>query len=218
MQIDGRSIAVNAEFARQVAFLSQQLNCSERYLAGVLHNVLTDNPTIGQVKAVELVVIEYHNIRRNLADCLSFIFEAAVVAQKGYGPAVYGRVNEFAKRQLVGGGADGSLAYRVFAELERLSAAIADARRAVTNAVSNTNIPGFQGELNLSVDVDCPVTLEQEEMRLLGMLCYPPVLDRSSASEGRWLALCTTLLAPATLARKNCSRCSSGLTRTRSTT
>lgn len=218
MQIDGRPIAVNAEFARQVAFLAQQLNCSERFLAGVLHTVLTDNPTIGQVQAVELVVIEYHRIRRDLADCLSFIFEAAVVAQKGYGPAVHGRVNEFAKRQLVGGGADGSLAYRVFAELERLGTAIADARRAVTNAVSNTNIPGSQGELNSSITRSVPVTVVQEEMRLWDMLCYPPVLDRSSASEERWLARCTTSLAPATLARKNCSRCLSGSTRIRSMT
>ncbi|KAI5120013.1 hypothetical protein M0805_008474 [Coniferiporia weirii] len=145
VEVDGRALAVNAEFARQVSFISQQLNCSERFLAGILHSVLSDNPTINQIEAVEQAILGYHRVRRELADCLRFVFEAADVAERGHARPVHARLNDFARRQLVGGGNGSSLAYRIFAELNNLGNVIANARMAVTNAVSNTNVPGPQG-------------------------------------------------------------------------
>ncbi|KAH8115108.1 nucleoporin Nup186/Nup192/Nup205 [Phellopilus nigrolimitatus] len=143
--VDGHPLQVNAEFARQVAFISQQLNCSERYCAGFLHSVLTENPTINQIEAVEQAILAFHETRRELADCLRFVFEAADAAEKADALPVHARLNDFVKRQLVGSTSEGSVAYHIFAELNNSGAAIANARAAVTNAVSNTNVPGPQG-------------------------------------------------------------------------
>lgn len=136
---------MNKDFARQVTFLAQQLNCSERFLASVAHAVLADNPTIGEVDAIEQSVLAYHKLRRELADCLRFVFEAADAAEKGYAMSLHVRLKDFAKRQLLGSGAEGTLAYHILMEINSLNGVIANARMAVTNAVSNTTVPSTQG-------------------------------------------------------------------------
>lgn len=143
--MDGRSLAVNPEFTRQVTFLSQHLQCSERYCAGLLHSVLAHNPNFNKEQAVEQAVLEFHQTRRELADCLRFIFEASVSAQDGYASKVQARVNDFAKRHLIGTGGQNFIAYRVFTEISRLDEAIGNARVAVTNAISDTKIPTQPG-------------------------------------------------------------------------
>ncbi|TDL27118.1 hypothetical protein BD410DRAFT_714859 [Rickenella mellea] len=144
IQVNGRPLAVNSDFARQVAFLSQQLNCSERFCAGLLHTVLSENPNIDQVQAVEKSVVEFHHTRRDLADCLRFIFEAASVAQQGHASRLHVQLNEFARRHLITAEGDKSLGNKVFAEIANLGDAITAAKAAVTNAISQTNIPGPQ--------------------------------------------------------------------------
>ncbi|KAI9568233.1 hypothetical protein HD554DRAFT_2172644 [Boletus coccyginus] len=44
ISIDGRSFVVNDDFARQATFLAQPLQCSEKYVAAILHGVMSDNP------------------------------------------------------------------------------------------------------------------------------------------------------------------------------
>lgn len=153
--MDGRPLAVNSEFIRQVTFISQQLNCSERFCSSLLHSVLTENPTIGQVEAAEQTILAYHRVRRDLADCLRFIFESADTAQKGYAQPVHARLNDFAKRQLIGSGGEGSLAHRLFVELDGLGGTIANASSAVTNAVSNTSL----GARFLLPNIDSDLTM-----------------------------------------------------------
>ena len=138
---------MNKDFARQVTFLAQQLNCSERFLASVAHAVLSDNPTISEIDTVEQAVLAYHKLRRELADCLRFVFEAADAAEKGYAMPLHIRLKDFAKRQLLGTAAEGTLAYRIFMEINSMNEVIARARCAVTNAVSNTAVPTIQGVL-----------------------------------------------------------------------
>ena len=114
------------------------------------------------MQAVEQAVLEYHRVRRETADCLRFIFEAADSAQRGFVVNTRIRLNEFAKRYLVDGGGEGSLAARVFTELENLGGAIADARVAVTNAVSNTRLPNTQGHSNcLTIEYKLTVKLQE---------------------------------------------------------
>lgn len=141
MNVDGRPLAVNADFARQVKFIAQQLNCSERFCSGLLHRVLTESPTITEVSAVEQAILEYHRFRREVADCIRFVFEISNEALKGHAPPIFARLNEFVKRYLVG-----QSATRVFAEIVALDGAMVDARTAVTNAISDTNIPANQGK------------------------------------------------------------------------
>ncbi|EJD04791.1 uncharacterized protein FOMMEDRAFT_153883 [Fomitiporia mediterranea MF3/22] len=148
--VDGRSLSVNAEFARHVAFISQQVNCSERFVAAVLHYVLSKNPTIDKVEAVEQSVLAYHQLRRELADCLRFVFETAAKAEEPVALPIHALLNDFVRRQLIETAGHGSITHRIFVEIVNLDTAIAAARIAVTNAVSTTNIPGPQaGNANL---------------------------------------------------------------------
>lgn len=141
IEIDGHPLTVNANFASQVKFIAQLLDCSERHCATLLHSVLSENPTINQVEAVEQSVLAYHRVRRELTDCLQFIFQAVEVAQNGSSIPTYIRINEYAQKQLIGGDKKENLAYKIFAEMDKLGSAIVNAKVAVTNAITNTNLP-----------------------------------------------------------------------------
>ncbi|KAG6379968.1 hypothetical protein JVT61DRAFT_10536 [Boletus reticuloceps] len=47
LKINGRSPDVNADFAQQAIFLAQQLKCSEKYIASILHAIMAVNPQHG---------------------------------------------------------------------------------------------------------------------------------------------------------------------------
>lgn len=143
--INGRSFAVNADFAQQAIFLAQQLKSSEKYIASILHSVMTENPNIGPVGCMEATVVELHQRRRHLVDCLRYIFEAAELAELPDAPRLYKRLDAFARQDLVpptkGPGGDISLALRIFKKLEKLGNTVARAQQAKQGAVSNTVAP-----------------------------------------------------------------------------
>jgi nuclear pore complex protein Nup205 len=149
--VNGRSIAVNADFARQVLFLSQQLDCSERYVAGILHTIMSQNPNINAVSCIEAVIVEFHQRRRHLVDCLRYIFEAAEVAEAADVPMIFERLNTFTQQELIPArcapaGGDVTLASTIFREMENLGNVIAKVQGVKQNAVSNTAAPGDQGQ------------------------------------------------------------------------
>ncbi|KAI0085599.1 nucleoporin Nup186/Nup192/Nup205 [Irpex rosettiformis] len=95
--VNNRPLAVNADFARQVAFVSSQLDVSERYVAGLLQSIISQHPNLtssqqvsGSEKLVEAAIIEFHSKRRKLAECLQYIVEAAVLGQQGVNELVTG--------------------------------------------------------------------------------------------------------------------------------
>ena len=106
---------------------------------------MAENPNLSQEQAVEKAVLEYHRTRRDLAESIRFIFEAVVPAQDGYASSLQARLNEFAKRYLIGSSGKEFIAYRVFAQIDRLGDAIVKARTDVTNAVSDTKLPSQAG-------------------------------------------------------------------------
>ncbi|KAG0707241.1 nucleoporin Nup186/Nup192/Nup205 [Suillus ampliporus] len=154
--INGRSFAVNADFAQQAIFLAQQLKSSEKYIASILHSVMTENPNIGTVGCMEATVVEYHQRRRHLVDCLRYIFEAAELAELPDAPRLFKRLEAFARQELVlpvrGPGGEVSLALRVFKELENLGNAVALAQQAKQCAMSNTVAPSG-GSPTLGYDI-----------------------------------------------------------------
>ncbi|KAG1816317.1 nucleoporin Nup186/Nup192/Nup205 [Suillus subaureus] len=154
--INGRSFAVNADFAQQAIFLAQQLKSSEKYIASILHSVMTENPNIGPVGCIEATVVEFHQRRRHLVDCLRYIFEAAELAELPDAPRLYKRLDAFARQDLVlsakGPGGEVSLALRIFKELENLGNTVARAQQAKQCAVSNTVAPSG-GSPTLGYDI-----------------------------------------------------------------
>ena len=148
--VNGKSAAVNTDFARQAIFLSQQLDCSEKYVAGVLHHVMSDNPNIGPVQCMELTAATFHQRRRDLVDCLRFLLEATEVSELPDAPIVYRRLGTFVKAELLLGPRSGvsepTMARKVFKEIEQLDVLIGKADAARKNAGSNTVVPSGQGE------------------------------------------------------------------------
>lgn len=151
--VNGRSIRVNADFARLTIFLSQQLDCSEQYMAGILYTIMAENPNISPVSCVENAIAEFHERRRHLADSLRFLFEAAE-ASRSTDSEMYQRLDTFVRTELVQPqhvqGGEISMAYRIFKEIEDLGEVITRAYTARQNAGSNTVAPGGQGSSSWS--------------------------------------------------------------------
>jgi nuclear pore complex protein Nup205 len=121
----GRSLAINADFARQVIFLSQQFDCSERYVAEILHTIMSQNPNVSTVDCIEAVIVEFHQRRRHLVDCLRYIFEAAELAEAAEVPRIFKLLDAFTRQKLIPAvhapaGGDVSLAFTIFQEIENL--------------------------------------------------------------------------------------------------
>jgi nuclear pore complex protein Nup205 len=144
--VNGKPLAVNADFARQVIFLSQHLDCSERYLAGLLHSIMAENPNISAANSIEAAIVEFHQRRRHLVDCLRYSLEAAELGATDDSPSLHKRLYRFVRVELIlNGGKDFTFAPRVFAEIDRLENTITKAQRDKQNAVSNTTAPSAQG-------------------------------------------------------------------------
>ncbi|KAF8130340.1 nucleoporin Nup186/Nup192/Nup205 [Boletus edulis] len=135
--INGRSLAINADFAQQVIFLAQQLKCSEKYIASILHTIMAVNPNMGPSFISDV---------RHLVDCLRYLFEAAALAQLPDAPRLYLRLEAFVRQELVPASKpDASLASRIFNEIESIGTAVTQAQIARQNAQSNTIPPSGPG-------------------------------------------------------------------------
>ncbi|KAF8130088.1 hypothetical protein K438DRAFT_2134939 [Mycena galopus ATCC 62051] len=145
--LNGRPAAVNTDFARQVIFLSQQLETSERYVAGLLHSVTAQNPNIQAINCIELTIAEFHQRRRHLTDCLGYIFEAAEAADLSDKSSIFYRIWQFVDKDLVlraaGGGI--TLAQHIVREIQSLGNLVARADAARKGARTSTVPPSVQG-------------------------------------------------------------------------
>jgi nuclear pore complex protein Nup205 len=151
--LHGRELAVNADFAQQVLFLAQQLACSEKYIASILHAIMAEHPNISPASSLEATVAEFHQRRRHLVDCLRYLCDAAELAHRPDAPRLHLRLEAFVRQELVPATrSEGSFALRIFSEIDSLGAAVAQAHTARQHAQSNT-VPGAQ-----SLPRPCPAT------------------------------------------------------------
>ncbi|KAH9477078.1 Nuclear pore complex protein Nup205 [Psilocybe cubensis] len=154
--INGKATAINAEFARQAIFLSQQLDCSEKYIASILHHVTSQNPNIGAVNCMELTIANYHQRRRELVDSLRFLLEATEAAELPDAPVTYKRIASYVRDLLPGqksGTTQVSMGMKIFKEIELLDGIIEKADLARKNAGSNTVAPNGQQNPSLGFDI-----------------------------------------------------------------
>ncbi|EPQ55766.1 hypothetical protein GLOTRDRAFT_115998 [Gloeophyllum trabeum ATCC 11539] len=143
--VNGRQLAVNQDFCRQVLFLSEQLDASERYCAELLHAVETESPNLNAVAAVERAILLHHRRRRDLGECLRLIFEACEVADIQGSPRIYSAIRAFAREYVLPPRPDAKhddlgLTHRIFNTLEALGTELAKAHNARQTATSNTVI------------------------------------------------------------------------------
>ncbi|KAH9948497.1 nucleoporin Nup186/Nup192/Nup205 [Amylocystis lapponica] len=151
--VNGRPLAVNADFARQAIFISQQLDCSERYVASLLQEVMAENPNMSQEQYIEAAILEFHLRRRQIAECLRYIFEASELAEARDSPQLYVQLDLFVRQQLLSppGGRGMSLAFKVFQEAHNLGNVLAKAQAARQNARSNTIVQGNNAALGSDI-------------------------------------------------------------------
>lgn len=149
--IDGRRVGVNADFARQVVFLSEQLECSERYIASLLQSVMAENPNVTPVSCIEVTVAQFHQRRRHLVDSLRYLLEAADAAEKTDVGSTIRRLEQFVRFEVVDLGSTrhgDSLATKILKEVERIDVQLTRALTARKNAMSNSTAPSTQGLLH----------------------------------------------------------------------
>ncbi|PCH43029.1 hypothetical protein WOLCODRAFT_121398 [Wolfiporia cocos MD-104 SS10] len=155
IQMHGRSVVVNPDFARQTIFISQQLDCSERYVAEILRDVMTDDPHLTPERAIESAILEFHRRRRDMADCLRYMLEAADAGQISCPTKLFSDVGDFVRQDLLDGSAGSlTLPERLFQELYKLGDALGKAQTARQNARSDTVAPSAQSQApSLGADV-----------------------------------------------------------------
>ena len=148
--VDGQQMSVNNDFATQVIYLARVLSCSERYVAGLMQYVISNNPNFSPVNILEEVVLEHHRRRRDLADSIRFLLEAAELAGTPGATALHARLDLFVQQQLIppkeGTNAvtfwEKGLGWKVLLEIEALEQAISQAQLAKQNAGSSTTLQG----------------------------------------------------------------------------
>ena len=149
--VDGRQMSVNNDFATQVIYLARVLSCSERYIAGLMQYVISNNPNFSPVNILEEVVLEHHRRRRDLVDCIRFLLDSADMVGSPGATALQARLELFVTKQLIPSkeGVDGvafgekGLGWKVLLEIEALDHTIAQALAAKQNAGSNTTLQGL---------------------------------------------------------------------------
>ncbi|KAF8622638.1 hypothetical protein AX15_006886 [Amanita polypyramis BW_CC] len=190
--VDGRRIGINAESARQILFLSEQLECSERYIASLLQSVMAENPNVSPVNCIEVTVAQFHQRRRHLVDSLRYLLEAADAAERTETSASVQRLQHFVRFELVDGDSDKGgpyLATKLFKEMERVDSQLARTLTVRRNAVSNTTSPSAQAPGALGYDVltaRCE-SLKYERRNLAMCICVVARMGYLVPSEFRLL-------------------------------
>ncbi|KAI0297000.1 nucleoporin Nup186/Nup192/Nup205 [Multifurca ochricompacta] len=175
--VGGRTISVNNDFATQVIYISQVLSCSQRYVAGLMQSVISNNPNFTPVNILEEVVLEHHRRRRDLVDCIRFLLEAAEMASSPGTTPLYARLNLFVLQQFIQpNGADvvvfgqKGLAWKVWLETETLDRTISQAQASKQNAGSSTTLQGTNINLGSDTHSVRVESLTQERFALATIL------------------------------------------------
>jgi nuclear pore complex protein Nup205 len=135
-------MAVNADFARQAVFVAQQLECSERYAAGLLHTVLVQNPNVSPIDSIEYTLLEYHTYRRRFVDCLRYLFQAVFLSLTDDSNPFYHQLANYVRHQLIPPNPTTRtyLTAKILAHIQSLDQKLLKIQNAVQNAGSNTQI------------------------------------------------------------------------------
>jgi len=135
-------MAVNSDFATQAVFVAQQLECSERYAAGLLHTVLVQNPNGSPIDSIEYTLLEYHAYRRRFVDCLRYLFQAVFLSLTDDSNPLYHQLANYVRHQLIppSSTTKAHLTAKILAHIQSLDQKLSKIQTSVQNAGSNTQI------------------------------------------------------------------------------
>lgn len=145
--IENRQVAINPEFAKQVLFLSQHFECSERYIATLLDEVVKEHPGIDSVTSIELTVELFHLRRRHLVDSLRCLVDATKAVDSSINNQVYVRLTRYFVTELLPASSGSlTLVKRIWKQIEQLNVLVAQADSSRRGAATNTVVPVGQGQ------------------------------------------------------------------------
>lgn len=101
------------------------------------------NPNLSQEQLIEATVLEFYLRRRQLAECLRYIFEAAEFSESEDAPQLYEQLHGFITGQILAGG--DRFPRRLFTEIDKLEDVISRVQVERQNARNNTAAPSQQG-------------------------------------------------------------------------
>lgn len=145
--IRGRSTAVNADFARQASFVAQKLNVSDLHIAEVMYGVTHTYPNLPPETLIERTVVAFHKRRRDIAECLRYIFFAAEQSSNPDAPQLFKRLDTFLRQHLLPPTKPQELplASKLFREIEALEGVLNSTLNARQCAGSDTIAPPNPG-------------------------------------------------------------------------
>ena len=103
---------------------------------------MVSTPNVTGDKAIEATILEFHLRRRQVTDCLRYLFEATLVAHSSEAPYLYEQIQVFVKQHIL---ARKDLSRSIFAEIQRLGDMVMKVRSALQNARTDTVLQPQQG-------------------------------------------------------------------------
>ncbi|KAG9120729.1 hypothetical protein FRC07_003660, partial [Ceratobasidium sp. 392] len=174
--IGGQQKTYNNDFVQEALFLAAQLDCSERYAAGILEQVLSGYPNDDPVASAVKVVDQFHACRRHALDTLRLVLESAM-GMHPVNAEVQTRLTDYAVALVettteLGGSRRGTLAVKILQQINKSRVLLQQQQNNQRNADSNTvigtnNIHKFGSDIYAAC-----VTSFQDERQLLGYLLF----------------------------------------------
>ncbi|CAE6449212.1 unnamed protein product [Rhizoctonia solani] len=171
--ISGIQKTYNNDFVQVALFLAQQLDCSERHVAGILDHVLSDDPVESALRAVQ----QFYENRQNVLSTLQLILDSAM-GMNIVEPSMRTRLVDY----VIGLASSGTLAEKILKQIDTSGALMQKQISNQRNAGSTTAIgTGFSSDLYAQV-----VSALQSERQQLGSLLF--VLAGSGELRGSEIA------------------------------
>ncbi|CAE6442649.1 unnamed protein product [Rhizoctonia solani] len=171
--ISGVQKTYNNDFVQVALFLAQQLDCSERHVAGILDHVLSDDPVDSALRAVQ----QFYENRQHVLATLQLILDSAM-GMNVVEPSMRARLVDY----VIGLASSGTLAEKILRQIDTSGVLVQRQMTNQRNAGSTTSIgTGFSSDLYSQV-----VSALQSERQQLGNLLF--VLAGSGELRGSEIA------------------------------
>jgi nuclear pore complex protein Nup205 len=132
--ISGIQKTYNNDFVQVALFLAQQLDCSERHVAGILDHVLSDDPVESALRAVQ----QFYENRQNVLSTLQLILDSAM-GMNIVEPSMRTRLVDY----VIGLASSGTLAEKILKQIDTSGALMQKQINNQRNAGSTTAIGMF---------------------------------------------------------------------------
>ncbi|KAF8742046.1 Nucleoporin, partial [Rhizoctonia solani] len=129
--ISGVQKTYNNDFVQVALFLAQQLDCSERHVAGILDHVLSDDPVESALRAVQ----QFYETRQNVLSTLQLILDSAM-GMNMVEPTMRTRLVDY----VIGLASTGTLAEKILKQIDTSGALMQRQMANQRNAGSTTAI------------------------------------------------------------------------------